>query len=272
MLVDLSENIATAMRSSFWYGVPRAGKTDFCATFPRPAWFGSQREGGFETLRYMDPQRLYEPGRKPLAFTVTSAAEIMTHLNKDVMPRVARGEIKTIIFELSFYTDDLIRGNSADGWAKYGDLEKHIVFLDDQWKKIPGLRIVYNSLATTEEDSKKPAGALMAGRALPRKMPALCDVIGYMRPEDAGNGKLDRVTHLQPFGNYPAGHRYGNRLPPLMRNATFRHYEALLQGRGTVDAMGNVTVTADAPALPGLTPLPTLAPISSGLPPLPVLK
>lgn len=242
------------LQTSMVYGATRAGKTHFCATFPRVAWFGAEREGGYVTMATMDPAQLYEPAVPPQVYVVNNPAELMQHLNKDVMPQVATGKIKTIVLELSVYSDDMIRARGDEQtWQKYADLEKHITFLDAQWKRVPGLRVCYNALALSEEDATKISGPLMAGKALPRKFPALQMFLGYMRQETKGD-VTDRVLHLAAHGNFAAGHRYGARLPRIVRNPTFRKLEALYQGRATADAEGNVTVV-DAPAVGGLPPL-----------------
>lgn len=256
--VDISQPPQTLLRTSFIYGASGAGKTDFCATYPKVAWFGSAREGGAETIRWMDRSRWYEPNVAPMIFVVSNIGELMQHLTNDVMPLVFKGVVKTIALELSFYTDDVIRasGDDVNGWEKYGALEKHVINRDEAWKKIPGLRIVYNALADVQQDDKKPSGPLMAGRALSRKVPAMCDMIGYLATEEVG-GQTDRLLHLAPYSNYPARHRYGNKLPAKVRNPTYRQLEALLNGKASCDDRGVVTMHAPAtmgalPSLPSL--------------------
>lgn len=253
--IDLKQAADQAfMGTSMIYGATRAGKTHFCATFPKVAWFGSEREGGYVTMATMDPSALYEAHVPPQVYTVNTPAELMTHLNKEVMPQVLAGQIKTIVLELSVYSDDMIRARADEAtWAKYADLEKHITFLDAQWKKVKGLRVCYNALALAEDDATKVSGPLMAGKALPRKFPALQMFLGYMRQETRAD-VVDRVLHLNTHGNFAAGHRYGARLPRIVRNPTFRKLEALYHGRATVDADGNVNMV-QPPALTGLPPL-----------------
>src|SRR6266850_810546 len=152
------------LRTSLWYGPYRSGKSHLCATFPRVAWFGAPREEGYITIQNMDPQNWYEPSRPPELYTVTSREELIGHLNKDVLPKVTRGEIQTIVFELSIYSDDLIRARAHENsWHKYQDLEAHLIHWDEAFKKVPNLRICYNALAASEDDPHKPGGILMAG-------------------------------------------------------------------------------------------------------------
>lgn len=252
MKIDLY-NKATLLQSSLFYGVYRTGKTTLCCTFPRVAWLGAEREGGYETIRYMKPEMFYEPNYPPQVYAINNPVELLTHWNKDILPQVQAGKIKTIVAELSFYGDEMMRARQNEmTWQKYVDLEAHITTLDAIWKKVPGLRVVYNTLAATEDDNKKPSSILMPGRQLSRKLPAGCHLVGYMRQEER-QGKVDYVLHLQTFGNFPAGHRYGNSLPPYIRNPTYRQIEALLANQADIDTDGNVTIKA--PTLTALPPL-----------------
>ena len=249
--IDLSKVDSVPMQTSFWYGVLRTGKTRFCCTFPRVAWFGTEREGGYKTIKYMDRESFYEPDYPPQVYLIKQPAEFMEHLRKDVLPQVARGLVKTIVIELSVYSDEVIRARADEqGWLKYQDLETHILHVDALLKRTPGVRVCYNSLAVSEDDKAKPSGVLIAGKALPRKLPALMDVVGYLRAEGTADGQtVDRFLHLAPFSNFPAGHRYGERMPPLVRNPTYRMLEALLAGNATCDKDGNVAMTAAKPLI-----------------------
>jgi hypothetical protein len=245
-MTRLNLDAAIDFRTTFLYGAYRSGKTHLAATWPKPAILGSNREGGLLTVSHMDRQKWYEPGVAPLLFAVESPAEMLAHLNNDILPLAAKGTVKTVVIELSFYSDDLIRNAVASGdntWQKYADLESHIIATDARLKKIPGLRVVYTALSATEDDKKKPSSVLMAGRALPRKMPALCDVVAYLHQEDEGD-RTDHLLRLTAYGNFPAGHRYGGKLPRMVRNATYRQLEALLAGKATADDNGNVTMAA----------------------------
>jgi hypothetical protein len=249
---------AQPMRTVFTYGLYRSGKTHFAATFPRVAIFGSNREGGLETIWHMDPASFYEPNVRPQLYAVETPAEMLKHLNSDVLPQVALGKIQTVAIELSFYSDDLIRMKTDQGdntWAKYQELEAHITQLDMRFKKIPNLRVCYNALAASADDKKMPSSVLMAGKALPRKMPALCDIVGYLRQEDKDGAHAEHVLHLTAFGSFPAGHRYGSKLPPILRNPTFRKLEDLHAGRATVDANGNVNAQLAVLPRPLLPPI-----------------
>jgi len=244
---DDVDNVAqTAFKTSLIFGASGAGKTDFCASFPKVAMLGSAREGGLETVKWMDRARWYDRAAKPLLYPVSSIGDLMGHLIKDVIPMVERGIVQTICIELTFHADDAMRRMDIDdrnGWAKYANLESHIVNVDERLKNVRGARIVYNTLALPEENAKGTSGVLIPGKALARKIPAMCDLTGYMRAEDTGQG-IDRVLHLSAYGNYSPRHRYGARLPAVVRNPTFRILEDLLAGRARSKDDGTVTYDA----------------------------
>ncbi len=240
------------MRSSIVYGVSRAGKSVFNATFPRPAIFCSEREGGYKSVQTMDRSLWYERNMKPIIFAVSSMKETMPYF-KEVEADIRRGRIQTVVLELSFYSDDVVKAAPTDeknGWAKYKLLDDHISWLDAAIKRL-GVRVAYNALAVDPGDlaTKAPAGVQLAGKSLARKLPASTDLTGYLRTEDKGSGNVDRVLHLGAYGAYPAGHRYGSRLPTIVRNATYRKLEDLMAGRAHVDDEGNV-LSGEAPPKP----------------------
>ena len=285
MRINMTQNPAALIRSSLTFGFSRAGKTVFNATWPRPAWIGSAREDGYESLRYMDRSLLYDPHVIPDVYTVSSIAEIRGHLDRDILPKVRTGAIRSIILEISTYRDDvvvstkrLMKGDAnskENGWAIYGTLEEHVMLLDAELKKYPHLHVAYNALATPPTD-KVPGGIVIAGRKLPEKLPPMCQLVGYLRQEEF-QGKVDRVLHLSAYGGWSPGHRFGALLPNFVRNPTYRGLEQLLRGEKIVDGAGNiidrpppqVQVPVTLPPLggsPPIAPPPQGAP--AGLPPL----
>jgi len=141
-----------------------------------------------------------------------------------------------------------------------------------------GVRLAYNSLAVDPGDAatKSPGGLQIAGKAIARKLPAGTDMTGFLRTEDRGNNQIDRVLHMSNYGAYPAGHRYGKRLPPVVRNPTFRKLEDLLAERAYVDDNANIIYGAKptsyaASSTPDLEPISGLEPLvenAADLPPL----
>lgn len=234
------------MKSSLIYGVSRAGKTVIGATFPRPVIFTSAREGGYVSVQTMDRSMWYEPDQEPIIFAVSDLKETVPHFN-EVVQLAKKGRVKTVVVELSFYSEDVVQAigkrtdGSKDGWAKYRLLDEHIQWIDKATKGL-GLRIAYNTLAVPPGDveKKSPAGIMVAGRAIAAKLPAGTEFTAYLRTEDKGNNQIDRLMHLVAYGPYPAGHRYGNKLPNLVRNPTYRILEDLFTGKAVADDDGRV--------------------------------
>lgn len=254
MRIDVEKPPELPFQSTLVYGASRAGKTDYCASYPQPAMLCSRREKGYVTVQFMDRARWYDPKVAPQVYAVDEITDIMGHLTKDILPQVAAGRIKTVCIELTFHADDVLRAvdDEKNPWAKYAQLETHVHNLDRYVKKVPGARVVYNTLALPEDAAKGTSGCLIPGKALAKKLPALCDLSGYLVAEDRGD-HVDRVLHLTTYGNYPAGHRYGKHLPDKVRNPCYRDLEDLLAGRAKVDEDGNVV--REAPKTIGLPPL-----------------
>jgi hypothetical protein len=240
-------------------GGSRAGKTHYCATYPRVAWIGATRERGWTTMQNMRRSDFYEPDRPPAIFHVASIAELRPYLDQHVLPRIARGEFRTLVLELSYYSEDVVKSlpvSEGNSWARYATLDEHVQWLDQLFKKMPQVRLVYNAL-TMDATDKGPAGPLIAGKAVAKKLPAATEFYAYLRAETTGTGAAvttERVLHLTPHGPFQVGHRYGDRLPPLIRNPTFRKLEDLYHGRASIDAHGNVGYEAKSE----MKPLPPL--------------
>lgn len=253
----MSENLF--LKTSLIYGPSGAGKTAFCASYPRVAMISSRREGGLETVDYMDPIMFYDSKVKPLKFEVDDIGSMMFTLHTKVMPLVVKGVVRTICIELTFHADDAMRKMpaSGNGWAKYANLEEHVVKLDELIKRMPGVRLVYNTLNAPEDKAKETSGVLIPGRALARKIPAMVNLTGFLRPEE-GDDVTERVLHLTAYGNYSPRHRYGNRLPRFVRwkapSCCFRDLEDLLAGRTRTNEEGLIE-RVEAPAVVGLPPL-----------------
>ncbi|MDP3768457.1 MAG: hypothetical protein Q8S13_10620 [Dehalococcoidia bacterium] len=239
-----------SVRTFLVVGETRSGKTTLVATFPAVYWIGSAREDGAEAIRWMDRSLWYERNRPPIARAVSTIAEVNAYLNEAVA-LVERRQVRTIALELSFYSDDVIRNSEGDTRAKYGTLEQHITLLDMRLKQIPGALIAYNALP----DRRNPEVTLplVAGRAVGPRLPASVSVYAYLRTEEVG-GRTERVLHFAPHGTVACGHRFGDRLPPILRNPTYRIIEDVIAGRLAVDTAGNA-VLPQAPAPLVLAPL-----------------
>jgi hypothetical protein len=247
------------LKTNLVFGPSGAGKTYFCASFPRVAMIGSRREEGLETVRWMEPEAFYDRNIRPRLYPVANITEMMLCLHKEIFPLVQRGEVQTICIELTFHADDAMRTMPVDeknGWAKYANLEQHVVNVDELVKKVPGLRVVYTTLALPEENAKGTSGVLIPGKALARKIPAMVSLTGYLHAEQGEEG-TERILELTAYGNYSPRHRYGAKLPPRIRwrgpSCGYRDLEDLLLGKATVNQeFCVVRETAPIKALPPL--------------------
>ncbi len=241
MKIDL-DAATVPLQTVMVYGAYRTGKTHLCATFPKVLWLGAPREGGYKTIAHMS-RSAFPGGVRPDCRGVVGFEELRAVIETEAPKLVAAKRIETICVELSVFSDDVIRHDESVGWEKYSNLIKIMIYLDEKIKKaqekVPHLRLVYNALMARVEDDKRPAGPLMAGRGLAEKLPALCDAIIYTRA-DTIDGKADYVQHHAQWGNYPAGNRYGAKLPPLTRNASFTDLVHLIEGRASVDSDGRI--------------------------------
>lgn len=254
-LNDVKPEIKTALVA----GPSGAGKTFLCASWPRPAWFGAFREGGYETLKYMPTSALYEPDRRPLAYAVKTWVELRKALNDEVWPLVARGEVRTLIVELSFIADDFIAAakltSGANNWQPYMDLANAMTFLDTEAKG-KGVNVVYNAI----DDGH--GGILMPGTAVAKRQPAMCDLTGYLHAVAYDR----RILEMAPFEENSPRHRFCDRMPPKIVNPTYRKLVGLLAKALVADIDGNVMTPEEAQAR-GVVLAGTVPSGSGGLPP-----
>jgi hypothetical protein len=64
------------------------------------------------------------------------------------------------------------------------------------------------------------------------------ETLATLHVEAGADNQTVRVLHLTAYGQFPAGHRYGSRFPPMIRNPSFRLLEDVFAGRVTLDGEG----------------------------------
>jgi hypothetical protein len=213
-------------------GASRSGKTEFLATFPRPWIIADASEGGWQTIRHMDRNKLYEDDFTPRVLAVESASDMVAAIMKveaiynDPKTRHLVGTVG--VDSLTFYGDTYVgelEPNPAykDPRRLYGAVATHLRSLMLRVHKIP-TNIVWTALDKEPGEDGGMGGILIAGQTA-TKAPARCDLWLYMTATPQGPGRpLLYEAHTQNYARFKAGHRFGNRLPEPM-TPTYRALE-----------------------------------------------
>lgn len=159
-------------------GLPSSGKTVFAASAPRPLFLSNYAEGGFNSIRFMDPTWWWDPNVPPevrAIETITDVPKELARLEdlavKNIFP------YRTIIFDpLSIYTDQVIaelkqRTPDKDNRQIYGDLATHLRALVLRLHALP-CHILW--LTHVKNDGTETNGPAIGGQ-MGNKFPAFCD-------------------------------------------------------------------------------------------------
>jgi hypothetical protein len=226
--IDLDQPITTMPRHTFLvYGDTRTGKTTWAATFPRPLFLSDATEGGWTSIINMDDDQLFEPGVKPVVWTIELMNDMTTAMTK-AEPLIARGAVQTIVIDsISFYSDLYLNyligmQSKKDMRAVYGDLGNHLRDLRARLH-LQGVNVVWLALAKHPEEAT-PIGSPMVPGQQATKLAAGCDFIFHSRSYQERRGQelmpLEFELRTRKFGMYIAGSRLGgtaNQLPdPLI--------------------------------------------------------
>lgn len=230
--LDQAEANGVAPRLTYCaYGPTRSGKTTLAVGFPRPAFLSDVTESGFESLRGISDEFLFEPGVKPLVFGVEKMND-MALARQVLEPHIRSGMIKTIVVDsLTFYADLYLtylfesQGANVNNLKAYGALGVHLRDLRVKWHSM-GCNIVWLCLAQ-DPDEDRPNGLPMIPGKEAGKFGASCDYLFYLRHDRIKQGATmtERYeVHSQPFGKYIAGVRRSDGVPEIpspMVNATY---------------------------------------------------
>jgi hypothetical protein len=226
------------------YGASRSGKTEFAATFPRPLFLSDSTESGWETMRYMDPNKFYEPGHETPSggpcevWPISNAADMMESLAKieEIVPKNPNRWWTLVIDSLTFYADCYYAALEQNAYKKsggkpidprrlYGDLGSHLRYQMIRVHNLP-FNIVWTCLNKESNDEGKNAGILLPGQNA-QKTPARCDALFYHRQYRSGADTIWEM-HTQPYGEFTAGGRGMGVLPNVIENPTYRMLEEKL--------------------------------------------
>ena len=219
--VDLSVATAPKRTTVLSYGDMRSGKTRWAATWPRPLFLSDATEGGWTTIKNMDPNALWEPNRVPRVWAIESAADMMQALG-DVEPLIQSGEVMTLVVDsLTFYNDLYLamlcrvaaQGNRQPDMRRvYGNLGQH---LRELRIRVHGLNVnvVWLCLAKLPDDSNPMGGPMISGQQA-AKFSAGCDYIFYHRAyQPTPNDPHYFEIRTRRWGQYAAGGRDEFQLP-----------------------------------------------------------
>lgn len=137
---------------------------------------------------------------------------------------------QTVVIESLTHYCDLVQDELTEGSnlpmdvQRYGKLSAHLRNIQVRLRNMD-VHCVFTSLATTN-DNNEGMPAIPGQQA--KKLPASCDVIGYMEVTDYGPNKPQKHTlHLRQRKQFFARTRF-NRLPAQIENFSFNAYKHLL--------------------------------------------
>lgn len=186
-------------------GAPKAGKTHFAATAPKPLFISDAAEGGFNTVRSMDPNLWWDPKDPPIAWEIEDAF-------KDLPPALAKLEALkasgdfpygTIIIDpISIYADRVLAemqlraslngDKQKDNRGLYGDLANHLRVILLRFHALP-CHVLWLCHV-------KDGGVALAGQTAD-KLPAYMD-FAWLCTNTAALGKPNYEFHTQPYGAF----------------------------------------------------------------------
>lgn len=240
--IDLEEGSPWITVASM--GSPRSGKTTFAATFPRPIILADASERGWTSIKNMNPDEFYEPGRPPEVIAIEDAADMLAQLTS-IQERIAKDPtcIYTVVVDsLTFYADAYLSklktsaGAKDNGWEVYGKLGDHLSWLANAFQRIQR-NIVWTMLDKKDEQGRT-VGITIPGQA-GIKFLARVDYQLFHRATKQLDSK-DKLpvfeVRTRTFDGFTFGGRDGGRLPDPLPTPTYR---ALAEALGLPDPLAS---------------------------------
>lgn len=206
------------------YGASRAGKTEFAATWPRPIFLSDAAEGGWDTIRYMDRAKWFDPNVQPEVHGIEKTADLINEL--DALERRVKnkpGEIQTVVVDsLTFYADMFFaalerqaeanptKNGKINKFELYTGLASHLRAVMLKAHALP-INVVWVSLEKEPVQEGQDGGIFLAGQTA-TKAPAACSLWLYQRSYMVGK-ELHYELRTRRYGVFPAGGRFGDKLP-----------------------------------------------------------
>lgn len=154
------------------YGDTRTGKTTFLASFPRVLIFADGTEQGWESIRGISDDQLFEPGVIPKVWAIEQMNDMATAIER-AKPLIAAKQVLTIgIDSASFYADlylnyviqaQLGAGKAYDPRSAYGALGIHLRDLRVKIHNL-GVNVVWLALAKHPDEDDRFGRPLIPGQ------------------------------------------------------------------------------------------------------------
>ena len=227
-----TEENAKAPRHTFTaYGPTGSGKTTWGASFPRPVFLSEMTESGYESLRGLGDEYLFESGVRPIVIGIEKMND-MAIAREVLTPFIQSGMVQTIVKDSLTYYADLylnhlfeIYTGAGDNLKVYGALGRHLRDLRVKWHSM-GCNVVSLCLAQ-EPTEENPNGLPLIPGKEANKYGASCDFLLYMRHERFKQGQqlVDNYElHSKQCGKFVARARRAlgmSDLPSPLNNTTY---------------------------------------------------
>lgn len=238
--LDESHDLKAPRYTFCSYGPTGTGKTTFAVTFPRPVFLSETSESGYESLRGLSDEVLFESGVKPIIIGIEKMND-MAIAREALAPHIASGMVQTVVIDsLTFYADLYLNylfaihaGAQGANFKAYGALGQHLRDLRVRWHGM-GCNVV--SLCLPQDPTEdSPVGLPSIPGKEASKFGASCDFLLYHRHDrfKQGTDFVDNFElHSKPFGKYVARARLAigrEEIPNPMKNPS---YSALITALG----------------------------------------
>lgn len=216
------------------YGASRSGKTHFAATWPDPLFLSDAREGGWETIRTMDPAYFYDA--EPQVWALDDPSDLIKALST-VKTQLQKhpGMFKTLVVDsLTLYSDFfysrmLAEANRSPGKLDtrklYGNLWQHISWVQDLAHDLP-LHVLWLCLEKPVSDDNPEGMPLLTGQAA-LKVPAKVNYVFYHRIFRDPDGDPIYEVRTKYFQKHFVGGRCSD-LPDPLPEPEFHSLETAL--------------------------------------------
>lgn len=250
-----TEENAKAPRNTYCvYGPTGSGKTTFAGTFPRPVFLSDTSESGYESLRGITDDVLFEPGVRPIVLGIERMNDMA--IARDVLtPFIQSGMVQTIVKDsLTFYADLYlnylfeIHTGAGDNLKVYGALGRHLRDLRVKTHAL-GCNVVSLCLAADPNEDQPVGQPLIPGKE-GSKYGAGCDYLLYTRYDRFKQGQqlVDNFElHSKPWGKFVARARRAIGMPDLPSPLYNQTYSTFIEYLG-------YSVEATRAALPPYDP------------------